>query len=55
MVALAVLPEDEPMIEHRMAEILKVDAVRSRLKENESYLAYFLPTNYVMQGLIADT
>jgi protein-S-isoprenylcysteine O-methyltransferase Ste14 len=55
VVALAVLPEDEPMMQLRMAEILKVDEVRSRLKENESYLAYFLPTNYVMQGLIADT
>ncbi|MDE2320469.1 MAG: hypothetical protein KGL31_00900 [candidate division NC10 bacterium] len=55
VVALAVLPEDEPLMQNRMADILKVDEVRSRLKENESYVAYFLPTNYVMQGLIADT
>lgn len=55
VVALAVLPEDEPMMQNRMPDILKVDEVRSRLKENESYVAYFLPTNYVMQGLIADT
>jgi hypothetical protein len=53
--ALAVLPEDEPMMQHRMPEILDVEQVRSRLKENESYVVYFLPTNYVMQGLIADT
>ncbi|MDE2484570.1 MAG: hypothetical protein KGL32_04885, partial [candidate division NC10 bacterium] len=53
VVALAVLPEDEPLMQNRMADILKVDEVRSRLKENESYVAYFLPTNYVMQGLIA--
>jgi len=55
VVALAVLPEDEPMMQHRMLDILKVEEVRSRLKENESYVAYFLPTNYVMQGLIANT
>src|SRR5579864_318582 len=53
--ALAVLPEDEPMMQHRMQEILTVEEVRSRLKENESYLVYFLPADYVMQGLIADT
>ncbi len=55
VVTLAVLPEDEQMMRHRMPEILKVEEVRSRIKENESYVAYFLPTNYVMQGLIADT
>ena len=55
VVALAVLPEDEQMMEHRMGDILKVEEVKSRLRENESYLVYFLPTNYVMQGLIADT
>jgi len=52
---LAVLPEDEPMMQHRMPEILSVEQVRSRLNQNESYVVYFLPTNYVMQGLIADT
>jgi protein-S-isoprenylcysteine O-methyltransferase Ste14 len=55
VVALAVLPEDEPMMQRRMPEILKVEEVRSRLGDNASYVAYFLPTNYVMQGLIADT
>ena len=55
VVALAVLPEDEPMMDHRMGDILKVEEVESRLKPNQPYLAYFLPTNYVMQGLIADT
>lgn len=53
--ALAVLPEDKQMMRHRMPEILDVEEVRSRLKENESYVVYFLPVNYVMQGLIADT
>jgi hypothetical protein len=55
VVALAVLPEDQPMMQHRMGEILKVEGVRSKLNENDSYVAYFLPTNYVMQGLIANT
>lgn len=55
VVVLAVLSEDEPMMQRRMPDILKLEEVRSRLKDNESYVAYFLPTNYVMQGLIADT
>ncbi len=55
VVALAVLPEDEPMMDHRMGDILKVEEVKSRLAGNGAYLAYFLPTDYVMQGLIADT
>ncbi len=55
VVALAVLPEDEQMMDHRMGDVLKIEEVKSRLKENESYLAYFLPTDYVMQGLVADT
>ena len=53
--ALAVLPEDEQMMQRRMPEILNVEQVRSRLNRSESYVVYFLPTNYVMQGLIADT
>jgi hypothetical protein len=55
VVALAVFPEDEQMMDHRMGDILKVEEVKSRLTGTESYLVYFLPTNYVMQGLIADT
>jgi hypothetical protein len=53
--ALAVLPEDEQMMRHRMPAILNLDQVKSRLHSNESYVVYFLPTNYVMQGLIANT
>jgi protein-S-isoprenylcysteine O-methyltransferase Ste14 len=53
--ALAVLPEDEQMMQHRMPAILNLDQVKSRLNQNGSYVVYFLPTNYVMQGLIADT
>ena len=55
VVALAILPEDMPRMEHRMDDILKMKEVRDRLKENEKYLVYFLPPSYIMQGMIADT
>ena len=55
VVALAILPEDMPKMEHRMEDILKMEEVRDRLKDNEKYLVYFLPPNYIMQGMIADT
>jgi len=52
---LAVIPEDMQKIEHRMPDILNLEQIRSHLKEGEHYLVYFLPANYIMQGLIADT
>jgi protein-S-isoprenylcysteine O-methyltransferase Ste14 len=55
VVALAVLAEDKQMMEHRMGDVLNLEQIKSRLEPNQSYLVYFLPTNYVMQGLIADT
>jgi hypothetical protein len=55
LVVLAVLPEDQPIVERRMADVLSVEEIRARLKENNSYVAYLLPTDYVMQGLIANT
>jgi protein-S-isoprenylcysteine O-methyltransferase Ste14 len=55
VVALAILPEDMPKMEHRMGDILRMEEVRNRLKDNEKYLVYFLPPNYIMQGMIADT
>lgn len=55
VVALAVLPEDNEVMNHRMASILGLDEVSSRMEENQHYLVYFLPPNYIMQGLIADT
>ncbi len=44
-----------PMMEHRMEDILQMEEVRTRLQDNSHYLIYFLPANYIMQGLIADT
>ncbi len=55
VVALAVLSEDKEMMEHRMGDVLNVEQINSRLQQNQPYLVYFLPKNYVMQGLIADT
>lgn len=55
VVALAILPDDLEKMEHRMGDILNMEEVKSRLKDDEHYLVYFLPPNYIMQGLIADT
>jgi protein-S-isoprenylcysteine O-methyltransferase Ste14 len=53
--AVAILPEDGFKMDHRMAEILAVPQVKERLQDNKQYLVYFLPQNYIMQGMIADT
>lgn len=55
VVAIAVLPEDQQMMEESMDSVIELTAVKSRLNANTHYLVYFLPVNYVMQGLIADT
>ncbi|MEK6698862.1 MAG: methyltransferase [Nitrospirota bacterium] len=53
--AIAILPEDGFKMEHRMADILALPRVKERLQNGKQYLAYFLPQNYIMQGMIADT
>jgi protein-S-isoprenylcysteine O-methyltransferase Ste14 len=54
--ALAVLPADSIMLQHRMADVLRMPAVESRLaKGSGAVLAYVVPVQYVMQGMIADT
>jgi protein-S-isoprenylcysteine O-methyltransferase Ste14 len=53
--ALAIIPDDMQKMEHRMPDILNMKEVKTRLRDNEHYLVYFLPPNYIMQGLIADT
>ena len=53
--SLAIIPDDMMRMEHRMPDILNLQEVKSRLNDNEHYLVYFLPANYIMQGLIADT
>jgi len=55
VVVLAVLADDKVMMKHRMGDVLNLEQIKSRVDPYQSYLVYFLPTNYVMQGLIADT
>lgn len=54
--ALAVLPGDMLMIEHRMDDVLRMPEIESRLvRDPGAVLAYVVPVQYVMQGMIADT
>jgi protein-S-isoprenylcysteine O-methyltransferase Ste14 len=53
--AVAILPEDGFKMDHRMADILALREVKERMQDNKQYLVYFLPQNYIMQGMIADT
>jgi protein-S-isoprenylcysteine O-methyltransferase Ste14 len=53
--AVAILPEDGFKMDHRMADILVLPEVKGRLNDGKQYLVYFLPQNYIMQGMIADT
>jgi protein-S-isoprenylcysteine O-methyltransferase Ste14 len=55
VVALAIMPDDAQKMEHRMNDILSMEEVRAKLKNNEDYLVYFIPPDYIMQGMIADT
>ncbi len=52
---VAVLPEDGFKMDHRMGDILALREVKQRLRDDKQYLVYFLPRDYVMQGMIADT
>jgi protein-S-isoprenylcysteine O-methyltransferase Ste14 len=54
--ALAILPGDLEMMRFRMASVLDLQEIRTRLEREEGpYLVYFMPMDYVMQGMIADT
>jgi len=56
VVALAILPGDGMMLEHRMADILELPDVKERLAQSPCpVLVYLVPKQYVMQGMIADT
>jgi len=52
---LAILPGDGPMLQHRMEDVLKLPEIASRLPKDGAVLAYSVPVQYVMQGMIADT
>ncbi len=54
--AMTILPVDALMLEHRMADVLELPEVKRRLaKSSGPVLVYFIPQQYVMQGMIADT
>jgi hypothetical protein len=54
--ALAILPEDQKMMDFRMASVLDLPEIRTRLpREGGPFLVYVMPVDYVMQGMIADT
>lgn len=53
--ALAILPEDGPMMAHRLADVLALEPIRARMRPGSHYLIYFMPRAYIMQGMIADT
>jgi protein-S-isoprenylcysteine O-methyltransferase Ste14 len=54
--AMTILPGDEIMLEHRMADVLELPEVKSRLAQSPGpMLVYLIPRRYVMQGMIADT
>jgi hypothetical protein len=52
---IAILPEDGFKMDHRMGDILALKEVRDRMFANKHYLVYFIPQDYIMQGMIADT
>jgi hypothetical protein len=52
---IAILPEDGFKMDHRMGDILALKEVKEHLQDNKQYLVYFIPRDYIMQGMIADT
>jgi protein-S-isoprenylcysteine O-methyltransferase Ste14 len=54
--ALAILPEDLGKLEHRMKSVLEIPEIRAHLEgQSGPFLVYFMPKDYVMQGMIANT
>jgi protein-S-isoprenylcysteine O-methyltransferase Ste14 len=54
--ALPVLAADGAMLDHRMGDVLRMPEIAARLaKDTGPVLAYVVPVQYVMQGMIADT
>jgi protein-S-isoprenylcysteine O-methyltransferase Ste14 len=54
--ALAILPNDLGILDHRMAAVLEIPEIKARLEgQRGPVLVYVMPKDYVMQGMIADT
>ena len=53
---LPILTADDVMLRHRMADVLRLPEVESRLQRGSgAILGYVVPREYIMQGMIADT
>ena len=53
---LAILPNDLAVVDHRMRDVLEIPEIKTRLAgQKDPVLVYVMPTDYVMQGMIADT
>jgi len=54
--ALAILPDDLAILDHRMGSVLEMPEIKAHMGGAPGeILVYFMPKNYVMQGMIADT
>lgn len=53
--AISITREDADLMGRRMNDVLSMAEIKAKLKPGQKYLVYFLHTDYMMQGLIADT
>lgn len=53
--AIPITDEDRFRMEHRMGDVIRLGEIGKRIDADSRYLVYFLPQNYIMQGLIANT
>jgi protein-S-isoprenylcysteine O-methyltransferase Ste14 len=53
---LAILPDDLIILDHRMGSVLEMPEIKAHMGGTPGeILVYFMPKDYVMQGMIADT
>jgi protein-S-isoprenylcysteine O-methyltransferase Ste14 len=55
IVALAIMPEDKQNMDRRMNDVLTMEEIQAKTRDDKNYLVYVMPPDYIMQGLIADT
>ncbi len=53
--AISITQDDAGMMARRINSVLSMDEIKAKLNPGQKYLVYFIPTDYMMQGLIADT
>jgi hypothetical protein len=42
-------------MDRRMNDVLTMEEIQARTRDDKNYLVYVMPPDYIMQGLIADT